>query len=110
TVYNTRMVRSSLYQMIILATLLVLLVASATKAAPHILLMMLDDIGRADTGIYGDGGNIQLPTLKNLAKEGVVFENMYTQTVCSPTRSSILTGLYPFRFGMQHLTVHHFLS
>ena len=81
-----------------------MLMVSASAAAPHILLMILDDIGRTDTGIYGKS-NINLPTLKNLATEGVVFENFYTQTVCSPTRSSLLTGLYPFRFGMQHVSV-----
>ena len=85
-------------------TLAMLLGASAATAAPHILLMVLDDIGRADTGIYGSS-NINLPTLRSLAKDGVIFENFYTQTVCSPTRSSLLTGLYPFRFGMQHITV-----
>ena len=69
------------------------------------LLMVLDDIGRADTGIYGKS-NIPMPNLANLAvKDGVVFENFYTQTVCSPTRSALMTGKYPFRFGMQHFTV-----
>ena len=82
-----------------------IVVASLTDALkPHILLMVLDDIGRADTGIYGPS-NIPMPNLNALAKNGVVLENFYTQTVCSPTRSSLLTGQYPFRFGMQHYTV-----
>lgn len=75
---------------------------------PHILLMVLDDIGRADTGIYGSpskGSNIPMQRLNELAKEGVVLEDFYTQTVCSPTRSALMTGMYPFRFGMQHFTV-----
>lgn len=83
---------------------LVCMASVAMAASPHILLMILDDIGRADTGIYGNS-NINLPTLKSLANEGVIFENFYTQTVCSPTRSALLTGQYPFRFGMQHLSV-----
>ena len=74
------------------------------NAAPHILMMVLDDVGRADTGIYGKS-NINMPRLKSLANDGVVFENFYAQTVCSPTRSSLMTGQYPFRFGMQHYTV-----
>ena len=75
------------------------------RKMPHMLLMVLDDIGRADTGIYGKS-NIPMPNLANLAvKDGVVFENFYTQTVCSPTRSALMTGKYPFRFGMQHFTV-----
>lgn len=70
---------------------------------PHILLVILDDVGRADTGVYGRS-NIPLPHLEGLAREGVVLENFYTQTVCSPTRSALMTAQYPFRFGMQHFT------
>ena len=87
-----------------IVSLALMLMVGVTTAAPHILVLMLDDIGRTDTGIYGES-NINLPTLKNLASEGVVFENLYTQPVCSPTRTSFLTGLYPFRFGMQHTMV-----
>jgi arylsulfatase A-like enzyme len=81
-----------------------LAIGGAQANKPHILLMVLDDIGRADTGLYGDS-NIPMPKLKSLATNGVILENFYTQTVCSPTRSSLMTGRYPFRFGMQHFTV-----
>jgi arylsulfatase A-like enzyme len=67
------------------------------------LLVVLDDIGRADTGV-NEKSNIQMPNLQALAKSGVVLDNYYTQTVCSPTRSALMTGLFPFRFGMQHPT------
>jgi len=94
------------HQSLVIAVLaMVVITACRTDAAkPHILLMVLDDIGRTDTGIYGPS-NIPMPNLNALAKNGVVLENFYTQTVCSPTRSSLLTGQYPFRFGMQHYTV-----
>ncbi|KAH9253355.1 hypothetical protein BASA81_008706 [Batrachochytrium salamandrivorans] len=75
----------------------------AKPARPHILLVVLDDVGRADTGMYGKV-NIPMPNLVNLGKQGTVLENFYTQTVCSPTRSSLMTGQFPFRFGMQHFT------
>ena len=87
-----------------LLALMVLGGHAAENAAPHIILMVLDDIGRTDTGIYGSS-NIPMPNLVSMSKNGVVLENFYTQTVCSPTRSSLLTGVYPFRFGMQHYTV-----
>jgi arylsulfatase A-like enzyme len=80
---------------------------SILRSRPHILLMVLDDIGRTDTGIYGPS-NIPMPNLVNLATNGIVLENFYTQTVCSPTRSALMTGQYPFRFGMQHFTVRFF--
>lgn len=77
---------------------------AVAEAKPHIILMVLDDIGRADTGIYGET-NIPMPRLNGIAKEGVIFENFYTQPLCSPTRSAVITGRYPFRIGMQHYMV-----
>jgi len=72
-------------------------------AKHHIVLMVLDDMGRTDTGVYGTS-NIPTPNIVNLAKQGVILDNFYTQTVCSPTRTALLTGRYPFRVGMQHIT------
>ncbi|KAH9255250.1 hypothetical protein BASA81_006690 [Batrachochytrium salamandrivorans] len=90
--------------MLPLVVLIGLLAFSANAAQrPHILLVILDDIGRTDTGVYGES-NVPMPNLVNLGKQGTVLENLYTQTVCSPTRSSLMTGKYPFRFGMQHYT------
>ena len=88
----------------LLAFVALVLTGKQAEAKPHIILMILDDIGRTDTGIYGES-NIPTPRLNGIAKDGVIFENFYTQTVCSPTRSSLMTGRYPFRFGMQHYTV-----
>ena len=88
----------------LLAALVAVLAGKQAEAKPHIIVMVLDDVGRTDTGIYGES-NIPMPRLKGIANEGVIFENFYTQPVCSPTRSSILTGRYCFRFGMQHLMV-----
>ncbi len=60
------------------------------------LLFIFTDEQRADTlGAYGNA-RIQTPNLDSLASEGTVFEKAYvTQPVCTPSRSSILTGLYP---------------
>ncbi|KAH9257667.1 hypothetical protein BASA81_004124 [Batrachochytrium salamandrivorans] len=90
--------------MLCLVALAGLLALGACEAQrPHILLVILDDIGRTDTGVYGES-NVPMPNLVNLGKQGTVLENLYTQTVCSPTRSSLMTGRFPFRFGMQHPT------
>ena len=71
---------------------------------PHILLVVLDDIGHADTTVYREDANIPTPHLRALADDSVRLTNHYTQTVCSPTRSALMTGRFPFRFGMQHRT------
>ncbi len=64
------------------------------------LLFIFTDEQRADTlAAYGNT-RIQMPNLNRLASEGVVFEKAYvTQPVCSPSRSSLLTGLYPHTNG-----------
>jgi arylsulfatase A-like enzyme len=86
--------------------LLVLMFAILSVAAgsrPHIVLMPLDDLGWADVGYHGS--DFPTPVIDRLATtEGVRLENYYVQQVCSPTRSALMTGRYPFRIGMQHAT------
>ena len=64
------------------------------------VLFILTDQQRADTlGCYGNSV-IQTPNLDALAREGFLFENAYvTQPVCTPSRASIMTGLYPNTHG-----------
>ena len=70
---------------------------------PNILLITTDDQG-LDVGCYGNP-LARTPNLDQLAKEGVRFTRAYvTQASCSPSRSSILTGLYPHQNGQFGLT------
>ena len=64
------------------------------------MLFIFTDEQRADTlGCYGND-LVQTPNLDGLAAESLVFENAYvTQSVCTPSRSSIMTGLYPHSNG-----------
>ena len=65
---------------------------------PNILLITTDDQGM-QAGCYGDKLAIT-PNLDQLAAEGVLFSRAYvTHASCSPSRSSILTGLYPHQNG-----------
>ena len=60
---------------------------------PNILLITADDNG-IQLGCYGDE-TARTPNLDQLARQGILFQNAYvTQASCSPSRSSILTGLY----------------
>ena len=70
------------------------------------LLFIFTDQQRADTlGCYGNR-LVQTPNLDRLAGESVLFENAYvTQPVCTPARSSIMTGLYPHANGCTHNNV-----
>ena len=68
-------------------------VASAADK-PNILIIFTDDQGYADLACYGNGKN-KTPRLDRLAKEGTRFTSFYSQTVCGPSRSALLTGRYP---------------
>lgn len=84
-----------------------LVIAAAVVAAepspgasrPHILFLLADDLGWGDVGFHGS--EIKTPCLDRLAAGGVRLEQFYVQPVCSPTRSSLMTGRYPMRQGLQ---------
>lgn len=64
---------------------------------PNILLILADDLGWSDLGCYG--GEIPTPHLDRLAKDGMRFTQIYNNSVCGPSRASLLTGLYAQRVG-----------
>lgn len=68
---------------------------------PNIILILVDDMGWSDIGPYG--GEIPTPNLDALAAHGIRFTQFYSTPRCSPTRASLLTGLYPHQAGMGHL-------
>lgn len=72
--------------------------ARAQKEKPNVLLILADDLGYSDLGSYG--GEIKTPHLDKLAKDGLRFTQMYNSARCSPSRASLLTGLYPHQSGV----------
>lgn len=64
--------------------------AKAPKDAPNVLVILYDDTGFAAWSPYG--GRINMPTLDRLAKNGITYTQWHTTAVCSPTRSTLLTG------------------
>ena len=75
--------------------------AAEQTSRPNIVIILADDMGYSDIGCFGS--EIPTPNLDSLAKEGVRFTQFYNCARCSPTRSSIMTGLYPHQAGMGHL-------
>jgi arylsulfatase A-like enzyme len=79
--------------------LLILVFAVSSYAAsdkPNILIIFTDDQGYADLGCYGSEKH-KTPRLNQLASEGTRFTSFYSQNVCGPARSALLTGRYPIR-------------
>lgn len=68
----------------------------------NILWLSCEDIGPI-IGAYGAKG-VQTPNIDKLAKEGILYKHAYaTVGVCAPSRSSIITGMYPVSIGSQHM-------
>ena len=73
-------------------------VLGAEAPRPNIVIIFTDDQGYADLACYGNRKN-RTPRLDQLAKEGTRFTSFYSQTVCGPSRSALLTGRQPIRSG-----------
>ena len=56
------------------------------KGAPNILIVLIDDVGPAQTDTYG--GEIHTPTLSKIAREGISYNRFHTTAMCSPTRAA----------------------
>lgn len=69
-----------------------------SKVAPHIVMIVIDDMGYADMGFKGSG--ISTPTLDALAKRNTLLTNYYVLTACTHTRVAFMTGKYPYRNGI----------
>ncbi len=62
----------------------------APDGAPNVLVVLFDDTGQAAWSPYG--GRIEMPTLQKLADNGLTYSQWHTTALCSPTRSTFLTG------------------
>lgn len=71
---------------------------------PNILYILADDLGYSDLGCFG--GEIQTPVLDSLAAGGVRLTQFYNTGRCCPSRAAILTGQYPHRVGLGHMTTN----
>ena len=79
---------------------------SLAKGNPNILVILTDDMGYSDIGCYGS--EIHTPAIDKLAANGLRFTHFYTTPRCSPTRASLLTGLYSHQAGMGHLSTENY--
>lgn len=75
--------------------------ARAPGSPGNVLLLILDDVGANEVGVYGVGESPPFtPRMDALAAEGVRFTRAWSDPSCSPSRSSLMTGRYPFRTGV----------
>ncbi|NIA15790.1 MAG: sulfatase-like hydrolase/transferase [Nitrospiraceae bacterium] len=88
--------------------------ASAAKTQvhqPNILLFLVDDMGWQDTSLaFWDrptpfNEHFRTPHMERLARQGIRFTNAYAHAVCSPTRTSLMTGQSPVRHHVTNWTL-----
>ena len=75
--------------------------ASTPASKPDIVLILTDNLGYGEIGIYGGGETRGAPTpnVDSLAKDGLMLTNFNTETICTPSRSALLTGRFAIRSG-----------
>src|SRR5215468_8899014 len=89
---------SRLYRLLVAILLLIALQSSsAADRPPNVILILIDDMGWTDLSCYGSKF-YETPNIDRLAASGMRLTHAYSAcTVCSPTRSAVMTGKYPAR-------------
>jgi arylsulfatase B len=73
------------------------------SAKPNVLIILADDFGAESSVLYptlAGSAAVSMPNVSSLAAKGLVFDNAWTNPMCSPTRAAVLTGLYGNRTGV----------
>lgn len=76
----------------------------AADMKPNSVHIVADDLGWKDVGFNGCT-DIKTPNLDALAKGGAKFSQYYVQNMCTPTRAALMTGRYPYRYGLQTIVI-----
>lgn len=77
------------------------LCAAEPARPPNIVLILTDDMGYGDIGIYNPEASVRTPHLDQMAEQGAVFTDFYmASSICSPSRAALFTGKYPTRVGV----------
>ena len=81
-------------KILILICLLTSMVTAQEESKPNVVVMMVDNLGWGELGVYG-GGELRgasTPRLDKLAEEGMLLQNFNVEPQCTPTRSAFMTG------------------
>jgi len=70
---------------------------------PNVIVILTDDQGYGDVGYHGNP-HIKTPTIDSLASRGIKLTHFYVSPRCAPTRAALMTGRYPEKTGVFHVT------
>ncbi len=82
-------------------------VAQTPSKRPNVVMLMSDDVGWGDYGVYYGGAALGHPTpnIDRMAKEGAMFTSWYGQASCTAGRASFMTGRIPVRTALSVVVV-----
>src|SRR5262245_47047562 len=94
--------RYSLMSALLVTSLALVAGPAVAQKKPNIVMLMEDDTGWNDFGVYHGGANLGHPTpnIDPLAKEGAMFTSWYGQASCTAGRASFITGRIPIRSAL----------
>ncbi|MEK6249848.1 MAG: arylsulfatase, partial [Planctomycetales bacterium] len=83
---------------LLVSALLLIGAAPESPQTPNVVVILADDMGIGDLGIYNPDSKIPTPNMDRLAREGLRMTDMHSPSaVCTPTRYGLLTGRYCWR-------------
>jgi arylsulfatase A-like enzyme len=100
----TRILRSTSVGVVIGSVLAIGVLTPAQQPQgkkPNIVLMLMDNLGYGELGVYGGGilRGAPTPRIDKLASEGLRLLNFNVEAQCTPSRSALMTGRFPIRSG-----------
>jgi len=75
------------------------LATSIAQDKPNIIFILADDLGFNDIGY--NNPEVITPNINDLAANGVILDRNYVQPICTPSRTALLSGTYPYKIGLQ---------
>jgi arylsulfatase len=94
-----RNVRSLAFLLVLIVSLPLAVAASKSEDKPNIILVLMDNFGYGEIGVYGGGvlRGAATPNIDSIAAEGFQLTNFNVEAECVPSRSALMTGRYGIR-------------
>jgi len=92
--------------LLVLSTCALLVGTAATPPQQNMVFILADDLGYNEMNWMNGSRGLVTPHLDSLAYSGVTLRNYYVGAICSPTRSSLMTGRYTTRLGTQSSVIY----
>lgn len=91
-----------------IALLVLAVISQGESTAKNVVFILADDLGYGDLGwapfSSNEMKNLRTPNLQRMAKNGMILTNFHAASpICSPSRAAIMTGLFPWRMGVDFI-------